>query len=51
MNKWPCYDCLYFDTFDSPEESESTCKIGRAVTHMDCEFQEPYSLDSCRDFV
>lgn len=50
MEKWPCFDCRHYDTFDSHEETDVSCKIGRAVTHMNCDFQEPFSLDSCKDF-
>jgi len=50
MEKWPCFDCQYYDTFDNHEDTDVSCKIGRAVTHMSCDFQEPFSLDSCKDF-
>jgi len=50
MDRWPCFDCIYFDTFDSHEDDEAACKIGRAVTHMTCEFQEPFTIHSCKEF-
>jgi hypothetical protein len=47
LEKWPCFDCRHFDTFDSYEEDELSCKIGRAVTHLNCDFREPFSIESC----
>jgi hypothetical protein len=47
MDRWPCFDCRHFDTFDSNEEDELTCKIGRTLTHLNCEFREPYSIEAC----
>lgn len=50
LEKWPCFNCRHYDTFDSHEEDVASCKIGRTVTHMNCDFQEPFSLASCDDF-
>lgn len=45
MEQWPCFNCQHYDTFDSHEEDAPACKLNRAVTHMNCDFQEPLSLD------
>ncbi|WP_421070733.1 hypothetical protein [Pelotomaculum propionicicum] len=49
MDRWPCFDCMHFDTFDDHEDQDQRCKIGRAVTHMDCEFREPFTIHSCME--
>lgn len=49
MDRWPCFDCRHFDSFDDHEDSDNRCKIGRAVTHMSCEFREPFTIYSCQE--
>ncbi len=49
MDRWPCFDCRHFDSFDSYEDSDYRCKIGRSVTHMSCEFREPFTFHSCKE--
>ncbi|MDD2443228.1 MAG: hypothetical protein PHS52_01845 [Desulfotomaculaceae bacterium] len=49
MKKWPCLDCRHYDTFDSHEDSGIACKLGHVVTHMKCDFREPYSIYSCKE--
>ncbi|MHB8986664.1 MAG: hypothetical protein ACYC38_12180 [Eubacteriales bacterium] len=51
MKKWPCFDCVHYDTFDSHEDNDVPCRLGHTVTHMNCDFLEPFSLASCRDFI
>jgi hypothetical protein len=49
MDRWPCFDCRHYDTFDRYEDDETTCKLGRAVTHMTCDFREPFTIHSCSE--
>ncbi len=50
MDRWPCFDCRHYDTFDRYEDDdEVTCKLGHAVTHMTCDFKEPFTIHFCNE--
>ncbi|TEB08787.1 hypothetical protein [Pelotomaculum propionicicum] len=47
MDRWPCFDCRHYDTFDRYEDDDMWCKLGHAVTHMTCDFREPFTIHPC----